>query len=458
MTDSHAQVVICGAGIAGIATAYFLAVKSNVQNVVLLERDTPLAMTSDKSTECYRNWWGGIDNAMVGLMNRSIDWLEVIANETNNQIHLNRRGYVYATSDSNQIPKMREAAEIAERNGAGILRIHDSSSSNYTPSSPHGFTDGLDGTDLILEPEMIRKHFPELDENVIAVLHARRCGWFSAQQLGMYLLEKAKEHGVRYIRGEVTGVNVLEGAVEGVQVTRDGEAFRISTPTFVNAAGPLQNQVAKLLGLNLPIINERHAKLYFNDHLGIIPRNAPMLINLDVVHLPWSSEEREVLESDESTRWLLGSFGSGAHCRPEGGDSSSNVLILCNYHTEPTEPSFPIIHDPEAPEIALRAMSVLVPGLKRYFDHTPKPVMDGGYYTKTRENRPLIGELSVEGAYIIGAMGGFGLMAACGAGELLTAHITKAPLPDYARAFLPSRYEDPEYLRLLETWGDVGQL
>jgi sarcosine oxidase, subunit beta len=458
MTDSHAQVVICGAGIAGIATAYFLAVKANVQNVVLLERDTPLAMTSDKSTECYRNWWGGIDNAMVGLMNRSIDWLEVIANETNNQIHLNRRGYVYATSNPNQIPKMLEAAEIAEKNGAGRLRVHDSSASDYTPSSAHGFADGLDGTDLILEPELIRAHFPELEERVIAVLHARRCGWLSAQQLGMYLLEQAKAHGVKYIRGEVTGVNVLEGAVQGVQVTRDGETFTITTSKFVNAAGPLQNQIAKMLGLELPIINERHMKLYFNDHLGVIPRNAPMLINLDEVHLPWSEDEREVLESDESTRWLLDSFGSGAHCRPEGGDSSSNVLILCNYHTQATEPIFPIVHDPEAPEIALRAMSVLVPGLKRYFDHTPKPVMDGGYYTKTPENRPLIGELPINGAYIIGAMGGFGLMAACGAGELLTAHITKSALPDYARAFLPSRYDDPEYLRLLETWGDVGQL
>ncbi len=458
MTDSHAEVVICGAGIAGIATAYFLAVKSKVQNVVLLERDTPLSMTSDKSTECYRNWWGGIDNAMVGLMNRSIDWLEVIANETGNQIHLNRRGYVYATSDPAQIPKMREAAEIAEKNGAGKLRVHDSSASNYTPASAHGFADGLDGTDLILIPEIIKQHFPELEENVIAVLHARRCGWLSAQQLGMYLLEQAKAHGVRYIRGEVTGVNIREGAVQGVQVTRDFETFTIATSKFVNAAGPLQNQVAKLLGLDLPIINERHMKLYFNDHLGVIPRSAPMLINLDEVYLPWAVEEHEVLESDESTRWLLDSFGSGAHCRPEGGDSSSNVLILCNYHTQATEPTFPITHDPEAPEIALRAMSVLVPGLKRYFDHTPKPVMDGGYYTKTLENRPLIGELPVKGAYIIGAMGGFGLMAACGAGELLTAHITNAPLPDYARAFLPSRYDDSEYLRLLETWGDVGQL
>ena len=33
----------------------------------------PLSLTSDKSTECYRNWWPGPGDAMVRLMNRSID-------------------------------------------------------------------------------------------------------------------------------------------------------------------------------------------------------------------------------------------------------------------------------------------------------------------------------------------------------------------------------------------------
>ena len=37
------------------------------------DEGAPLSLTSDKSTECYRNWWGGPDNAMLSLMNRSIN-------------------------------------------------------------------------------------------------------------------------------------------------------------------------------------------------------------------------------------------------------------------------------------------------------------------------------------------------------------------------------------------------
>jgi glycine/D-amino acid oxidase-like deaminating enzyme len=77
---------------------------------------------------------------------------------------------------------------------------------------------------------------------------------------------------------------------------------------------------------------------------------------------------------------------------------------------------------------------------------------------KTRENRPLIGPLPIEGAYVIGALSGYGLMAACAAGALLAAHVTGATLPSYAGAFAVERYDDPAYQRALEHWGDSGQL
>jgi glycine/D-amino acid oxidase-like deaminating enzyme len=96
--------------------------------------------------------------------------------------------------------------------------------------------------------------------------------------------------------------------------------------------------------------------------------------------------------------------------------------------------------------------------MRAYFGRMPKPVVDGGYYTKTRENRPLVGPLPVEGAYVIGALSGYGLMAAPGCGELLAAHLTGSQLPGYAPAFALERYEDPEYQKLLENWGASGQL
>ena len=99
MPEPTAEIVICGAGIAGVAAAYYLAVKHGMRDVLLIEPGAPLALTSDKSTEAYRNWWPGPGNAMVAFMNRSIDLLEEIARATDNRIQLNRRGYVYATAD-----------------------------------------------------------------------------------------------------------------------------------------------------------------------------------------------------------------------------------------------------------------------------------------------------------------------------------------------------------------------
>ena len=72
-------IVICGAGIAGIALAYELAVRRGRRGVVLVDERPPLSLTSDKSTEAYRNWWPGPDDAMVRYMNRSIDLIEAVA-------------------------------------------------------------------------------------------------------------------------------------------------------------------------------------------------------------------------------------------------------------------------------------------------------------------------------------------------------------------------------------------
>jgi glycine/D-amino acid oxidase-like deaminating enzyme len=66
--------------------------------------------------------------------------------------------------------------------------------------------------------------------------------------------------------------------------------------------------------------------------------------------------------------------------------------------------------------------------------------------------------MCVEGAYMIGAVSGYGIMSACGTGELLASYVTGAPLPSYAPAFMLERYDDPEYQKSLDEWGDSWQL
>jgi glycine/D-amino acid oxidase-like deaminating enzyme len=88
-----------------------------------------------------------------------------------------------------------------------------------------------------------------------------------------------------------------------------------------------------------------------------------------------------------------------------------------------------------------------------------RPYIDGGYYCKTRENRPLVGPLPVEGAYLIGALSGYGIMASQAGADLLAAYITGDELPAYAPAFQLGRYDDPEYQKLLAYWdATTGQL
>ena len=454
---SSAEIVICGAGIAGISAAYHLSVKHGITNVLLVDERPPLSLTSDKSTECYRNWWPGPGNAMVELMNRSIDLMENLAHESDNVFNLSRRGYLYLTGDVNKIPALRTEAQRISAAGAGPLRIHDDSagSSAYLPAAIEGFTDQPDGADLILDPDLLREHFPYLTPNAVAGLHIRRAGWFSAQQLGAYLLSQARAHGTQLTNARISEVEIRQNRVQAVHL-QDGR--RIETQYFVNAAGPLLKATGQMLGVDLPVFSELHLKAAFKDTLGIVPRQAPLLIWTDPQRLPWTQEERQFLSEEQDTRWLLDEFPPGVHTRPEGGQDSPVVLMLWEYRVRELEPVFPLPLDHSYPDIVLRGLATMLPGLRSYFEKSSRPILDGGYYTRTRENRPLIGPLPVQGAYVIGALSGFGLMSACAAGELLAAHLIQAKLPSYANAFSLERYNDPGYLRSIESIQATGQL
>ena len=138
----------------------------------------------------------------------------------------------------------------------------------------------------------------------------------------------------------------------------------------------------------------------------------------------------------------------GVHLRPWGDD---HLLLLWDYwhadHAVGEPPvDVPAFDGDLYPEVCLRGLAGFIPGLRSYVDgESERPLIDGGYYTQTPENRPLIGPGGVEGYFINGAFAGFGLMAAEAAGELCAAHVLGNTLPSYASAFVPARYADPAY-------------
>jgi glycine/D-amino acid oxidase-like deaminating enzyme len=460
MSRRTADIVICGAGIAGISTAWQLAAKHGMRGVVLVDERPPMTLTSDKSTEAYRNWWPGPDDAMVRLMNRSIDLMEEIAVATDNRFLMNRRGYLYATADPERAETMRAAGVLASSYGAGPLRIHvgGAGGPEYRPAPAGGWQEQPDGADLILDDELLLQSFPYLSPNTVAVLHARRCGWFSGQQLGMLLVEEAKTSGVEVIQGRVEWIETLGGRVSSVQVGRSGEVVSIATPRFVVAAGPMLREVGALLGLELPVFSELHLKVSIEDHLGVVPRDAPLMIWEDPQRLDWSEEECEFIAELSDGELLLGEMPPGVHARIEGSGGSRHLLMLWPYHLDPVAENFPVPIQDHYAEICVRGISTMIPGLRAYVERMPKPWIDGGYYTKTTDNRPLVGPLPIEGVFVHGALSGYGLMASAATSELVATHISGEDPPAYAPAFHPARFEDEEYVAKIAGWEDDTQL
>jgi glycine/D-amino acid oxidase-like deaminating enzyme len=133
--------------------------------------------------------------------------------------------------------------------------------------------------------------------------------------------------------------------------------------------------------------------------------------------------------------------------------------VVWSYEEEEQEPVWEPVLTQEFPEIVMRGAARLVPGLAQYVGRIPSPIMhDGGFYTKTRENLPLIGPTGVEGAFVVGALSGFGVMTGCAAGELGAAWVAGAELPEYADALTLSRYDNPAYVASLENRGPTGEL
>ena len=123
---------VVGAGIAGIATAYCLAVGHGIADVVLVDAGQPMAFTSARSGDNYRNWWP--HPAMAALTSRSIGLMERIARRTGNRIGMTRRGYAAATREADVERFVDELRFDFEDASGQFLRIHSHASARtYRP-------------------------------------------------------------------------------------------------------------------------------------------------------------------------------------------------------------------------------------------------------------------------------------------------------------------------------------
>jgi glycine/D-amino acid oxidase-like deaminating enzyme len=446
MSDRKADVAVIGAGIVGIACAYYLAKSRPTLQIVIVDQNAPMSLTSAASGENYRNWWP--HPIMTAFTDHSIDLLEEIARRHDNRIRMTRRGYLLATRQAKPDQLLEELHTGYGPEGAHRIRVHRAaSSSSYTPAVSEDWQNAPEGVDVIQNPELLRHHFPTFDTEISAVLHIRRAGDISGQQLGSLMLEEIRAAGGVVSLARVTEIVRQDGGFALKTRGQEGERT-LHAEILVNAAGPYIAEIARMLGELLPVENVLHQKIAFADNLGVIDRRMPFSIDLDGQTIDWTGPERQLLEEDPATAWLARRMPGGTHCRPDGGDHGKWIKLGWAYNRQPSEPQEDLPIDSNFPDIVLRGASRLNPRLKQYYGRLPRQITHyGGYYTMTKENWPLIGPMKTKGAFVAGALSGFGTMAACATGALCASWVQGAKRPEYAERLSLSRYDDESFMR-----------
>ena len=442
-----ADVAIIGAGSVGIAVAYYLVKEQKIKNVLLIDPRNPMTLTSAQSGENYRNWWP--HPVMTAFTDHSINLIEDIDRLSGGRLNITRGGYSLVT----RRPRPGDLIEDLYR-GYGAspakIRIHDSATSDYQLPHRAPWSDAPDGVDVLVDQELIRKTFPSYAQDVATVIHIRRAGSISTQQLGQFMLEEIRAAGARLIRAEVK--SFVGASPFDLELASEDGAMRLRAEKIVNAAGPFLGDIGVMLGEEIPVKCVYQQKIAFQDREGAIPRDMPFTIDLDGQTLTWSDEDRELLASEPSARRLIEPMQGGIHCRPDGSVDGTWIKLGWAYNERSSDPHDEDPLDPQFPDTVLRGASRLNPKLATYIGHLPRGAHHyGGYYTMTEENWPLIGKMKTEGAFIAGALSGYGSMAACATGALCSAWVAGKGLPEYAKSLSSDRYADTELMAKLST-------
>lgn len=439
------EVAIIGAGSAGLAVAYYLATKYRVSRIALIDPLEPMSLTSAQSGENYRNWWA--HPVMTAYTDDSIRLMEEIASASGNRINMTRRGYALVTRRRDPTDLIEDLYRGYAGQGEELIRIHErgGNHSTHKPAASADWEDAPEGVDVLCDQALIRSTFPAYARDAETVLHVRRAGSISGQQLGRFMLEAINSAGGRLIRGKVVGIERGCTFVLSIETT-DG-TLRLNADRVVNAAGPFLKDVAKLLEQDLPVSCVYQQKIAFEDIEGAVPRSLPFTIDLDGQELEWTEEERAILAEDPATARLAQFIGGGIHCRPEGAESGKWIKLGWAYNECASDPHGLEPKDDYFPDIVLRAACRLQPALRAYVGRLPRGAHHyGGYYTMTEENWPLIGPTATPGSFVAGALSGFGTMAACATGSICADWIMEGRQVTYANLLSLERYRNHELM------------
>jgi sarcosine oxidase, subunit beta len=222
----EARIVVIGAGIMGLATAYNLA-REGVDRIVVLDRTYLCGGASGRNGGGVRAQWASEIN--VRLMKQSIERCAEFATQMRINVWFRRGGYLFLARSEERAKQLAQSIEIQREHGLPSRLIDPAEAKKIVPE--------LDTTGLVAA-----SYNP--DDGVVFPWpfvwgYAREC-----QRLGVDL----------HTHTEVQDIE-LEGREIKAVVTNRG---KIRTNKVICACGAWSPDIARMIGIELPCHPHRH--------------------------------------------------------------------------------------------------------------------------------------------------------------------------------------------------------
>ncbi len=221
------DVVIVGAGVHGLATAYYLAANHGITNVAVLDRSYLGGGGSGRNTAIVRSNY--LTPEGVRFYDRSVKLYENLAAELNFNVMFSQHGHLTLAHNDSSLRTMRWRAEVNK-------------------------LEGIDSD--VIGPDEIKRLVPFMDVSpgsrypILGALYHPPGGTIRHDAVNWGYARAADALGVQIHQNtEVLGIDVQDGRVRGVRTNRGA----VSTPVVVNCTAGWSTLVSQLAGVRLPI-------------------------------------------------------------------------------------------------------------------------------------------------------------------------------------------------------------
>jgi sarcosine oxidase, subunit beta len=222
------DVVIIGAGVHGLAAAYYLARNHGITDVAVLDRGYMGGGNSGRNTAIVRSNY--LTPEGVRFYNRSVKLYEELSSELNFNVMFSQSGHLTLAHTDSSLRTMRWRAEVNKLEGV---------------------------RSEVIDPQEIKQLVPALDVSqdvrypIVGALYHAPGGIIRHDAVNWGYARGADAYGIHiHQKTEVTGIDVENDRVVSVSTTRG----KIATRHVLNCTAGWSSVVAAMAGVTLPIV------------------------------------------------------------------------------------------------------------------------------------------------------------------------------------------------------------